>query len=112
MVKVREYITRDGRSPYKKWFGSLDPVAAAKVTVAVVKMELGNTSNIKWIGGIGEYRIDWGPGFRIYLMMEGQQLILLLGGGTKKRQALDIAQAKVLRNEYKQRKKSKHSGGS
>ncbi len=103
-MKVQEYIREDGSSPYEKWFNSLDVQAAAKVTVALSRLELGNTSNIKWINGIGEYRINWGPGYRIYLVMEGKQLIILFGGGTKKSQPSDIKQAKKLYQEYKNRK--------
>jgi putative addiction module killer protein len=68
-------------------------------------LELGHTSAIKWFGGIGEYRIDWGPGYRIYLAQDGKQLIVLFGGGTKQRQETDIAHAQALHNEYKARKK-------
>lgn len=53
----------------------------------------------------GEYRIDWGPGYRIYLAQDGKQLIVLFGGGTKKGQESDINQARVLYQEYKKRKK-------
>ena len=53
-MNVQEYIREDGVSPYQKWFNSLDHVAAAKITVAISRLELGNTSNIKWLGGIGE----------------------------------------------------------
>jgi putative addiction module killer protein len=66
-VKVQEYIKEDGTSPYEEWFNNLDHMAAAKITVAISRLELGNTSSIKWLGGIGEYRINWGPGYRIYL---------------------------------------------
>ncbi|WP_107668158.1 type II toxin-antitoxin system RelE/ParE family toxin [Cyanothece sp. BG0011] len=103
-MKVQEYIREDGSSPYEKWFNSLDVQGAAKVTVALSRLELGNTSNIKWINGIGEYRINWGPGYRIYLVMEGKQLIILLGGGTKKNQSSDIKKAKKFYQEYKNRK--------
>ncbi len=44
-MKVQEYIREDGSNPYQKWFDSLDPQAAAKVTVAIARLELGNTSN-------------------------------------------------------------------
>ena len=54
--------------------------------------------------GIGEYKIDWGPGYRIYLAKDGLQLIVLLGGGSKKRQQRDIDEAKVLWEEYKRSK--------
>jgi putative addiction module killer protein len=103
-MKVQEYIKEDNTSPYQKWFNTLNDTAAAKVTVAVSRLELGNTSNIKWFDGIGEYKIDWGAGYRIYLAQEGKQLIILLGGGTKKTQSSDIEQAKRLYQEYKNRK--------
>lgn len=101
---VQEYIREDGTNPYKKWFDGLDVIAAAKVTVAKSRLELGNTSSVKWLSGIGEYKIDWGPGYRIYLAQEGKQLIILFGGGTKKNQQLDIERAKELYQEYKKRK--------
>ena len=104
-MKLLEYIKEDGSNPYKKWFDTLNAQAAAKVTVAKARIELGNTSNIKWFSGIGEYRIDWGPGYRIYLIRDGIELIILLGGGTKKRQQRDIKKVKILYKEYKTRKK-------
>ena len=52
-MKVQEYLREDNSSPYQKWFNTLDATAAAKV--AVSRLELGNTSNIKWFDGIGEY---------------------------------------------------------
>jgi len=105
-----EYIKEDGSNPYKKWFDTLNAQAAAKVAIATARMELGNTSNIKWFDGIGEYRIDWEPGYRIlsntgYLIQDGKELIILLGGGTKKRQQQNIKKAKALYKEYKTRKK-------
>jgi putative addiction module killer protein len=104
-MKVQEYIKEDGSNPYQKWFDSLDTQAAAKVTVAIARLELGNTSNVKWFDGIGEYRINWGAGYRIYLAQEGKELIILFGGGTKKKQQADINKAKELYQEYKERKK-------
>jgi putative addiction module killer protein len=56
---------------------------------------------------MGEYVIDWGPGYRIYLAKEGDTLIILFGGGTKRRQQKDIEHAKALHIEYKARKKAK-----
>ena len=78
--------------------------AAVKVATAVVRLELGNVSRVKWIGAIGEYRIDWGPAYRIYLAKDGDKLVILLGGGTKQRQRTDIEQAKAMWAEYKARK--------
>ena len=105
-IKIEEYIREDESNPYQEWFDSLNAQAAAKVTVAKLRMELGNTSSIKWFGGMGEYVIDWGPGYRIYLAKDGDTLIVLFGGGTKRGQQRDIAKAKDLLAEYKARKKA------
>ena len=104
MPMIAEYVRDDGSNPYRKWFDSLDARAAAKVAVGVARLEMGNTSNVKWMGAIGEYRIDWGPGYRIYLMRDGNEVIVLLAGGTKKGQQNDIALARALAAEYKARK--------
>ncbi|MFA6037051.1 MAG: type II toxin-antitoxin system RelE/ParE family toxin [Legionellales bacterium] len=103
--KVLEYITADGKSPYAQWFMDLDPNAAAKISSALVRLMRGNISNVKWFKGIGEYKIDFGPGYRIYLAIAGKELIILLGGGTKKNQQKDIDRALSLFNDYKKRKK-------
>jgi putative addiction module killer protein len=71
---------------------------------------MGNTSSIKWFSGIGEYRIDWGPGYRIYLAKDADSLILLLGGGTKRTQQADIESAKAMWAEYKLRKSVEKPG--
>ncbi len=105
-LKVEEYLREDASNPYKQWFDSLSAQAAAKVTVAKLRMELGNTSSVKWFDGMGEYIIDWGPGYRIYLAKDGDTLIVLFGGGTKRRQQRDIDRAKELLAEYKARKKA------
>ena len=88
-IKVEEYIREDASNPYKRWFDSLSSQVAAKVTVAKLRMELGNTSSIKWFDGMGEYVIDWGPGYRIYLAKDGETLIVLFGGGSKRGQQRD-----------------------
>ena len=103
-IRVEEYIRPDGSNPYKTWFDSLDPQAAAKVVTATLRLELGNTSNVNWFAGIGEYVIDWGPGYRIYLAKDGNSLIVLFGCGTKRRQQADIDRAVALHTEYKSRK--------
>lgn len=102
---VQEYIRESGANPFRDWFDGLDSQAAAKVTTGLLRLELGNVSNVKWIGGgLGEYRIDWGPGYRLYLMRDGDELIILFAGGTKKRQNADIKGARALMDEYKARK--------
>ena len=102
---IEEYVREDVSCPFRGWFDDLDVQASAKVATAIVRMELGNLSNVKWIGkGLGEYRIDWGPGYRLYLTQDGDQLVILFVGGTKKRQQADIRQATTLLDEYKSRK--------
>lgn len=104
-MQIEEYVRADGACPFRDWFDDLDTQAAAKVSTAVLRMELGNLAKVKWLGGgLGECRIDWGPGYRVYLTREGDRLILLFLGGTKRRQAADIAQAAALLDEYRRRK--------
>ena len=67
MLSVLEYLDGAGSSPFAKWFQTLDAVAAAKVTTAVRRLELGNFSNVKGVGArVFEDRIDFGPGYRVY----------------------------------------------
>jgi putative addiction module killer protein len=69
-------------------------------------MEQGNLSKVKGVGsGVFEYRIDFGPGYRIYFGKDGDRLVILIGGGTKKRQQLDIAAAQECWAAYKRRKR-------
>ncbi len=106
MIEIREYVDTESRSPYARWFNGLNARAAAKVATALVRMEQGNLSNTKGVGaGVSEYRIDFGPGYRVYFGKDGGTLIVLLGGGTKKRQRKDIETAQDLWREYKQRKR-------
>lgn len=104
-MQIREYLRQDGSSPFAQWFAKLDSQAAAKVTTALYRLGAGNTSSVKWFSGLGEHRIDWGPGYRIYLLQEGSEWILLLGGGTKRTQSADIERARLLAREYRNRKK-------
>ena len=106
MIEVREYLDAEGKSPYAKWFDRLNVAAAVKVTTAVHRMGQGNFSNVKGVGaGVYEFRIDFGPGYRIYFGKDGDRLVILLAGGSKKRQDADIAAAKVNWRDYKRRKR-------
>ena len=105
-MEIREFLDSRGGSPFASWFDDLDAQAAAKVTVALTRMERGNLSNAKGVGGgVQEYRIDWGPGYRVYFGQDGDTLIILLCGGTKRRQQDDIAEAHAHWAEYKRRTK-------
>jgi len=87
MIRVKEYITEEGDSPFADWFNSLDAQAANKVNAYLSRIAEGNTSSLKPIkGAFQEVRIDWGPGYRVYVGREGDTLVILFGGGTKQRQ--------------------------
>ena len=96
MIEVREYLDTEGNSPDTKWFDRLSVTAAVKVTTAVHRMAKGNFSNVK---GVGVYE------YRIYFGKDGDRLVILLPGGSKKRQDVDIASAKRHWREYKCRKR-------
>ena len=105
MHDVREYIDTAGRSPFAKWLRALNVHAAAKVTTALERIADGNLSNVKAAGnGVLEYKIDFGPGYRIYFGRDGGRLVILLAGGAKKRQQEDIRQAKANWEDYRNRK--------
>lgn len=106
MYEPRNYVDEKDRKPFVRWFERLDAIAAAKVATAITRMEQGNFSNAKGVGGgVQECKIDFGPGYRIYFGIDGQRLIILLYGGTKKRQDEDIAKAQEHWADYKRRKK-------
>ena len=106
MIEVAEFVDTRGGSPFGRWVGRLDRHATARVATALYRMEMGNLSNAKSVGGgVLEYRIDFGPGYRIYFGRDGNALIILLGGGTKTRQQRDIEDAVALWREYRRSKR-------
>ena len=73
MIAVGEFVDARGSSPFGRWFGGLDRHAAARVATALYRMEMGNLPNAKGVGGgVLEYRIDFGPGYRIYFGRDGE----------------------------------------
>lgn len=105
MVEIREYVDVAGRSPYREWVIKLDPATRARIIASVLRMELGNFSTAKSVGaGVSELRLDFGPGYRIYFGKDGDKLVILLGGGSKRRQQANIEEAHALWTEYKRRK--------
>jgi putative addiction module killer protein len=106
-MKILEYLDQAGRSPFAEWFASIEARAASKVTIALARISLGNLSNVKGVGhGLLEYRLDYGPGYRIYFGRDGEEIVILLAGGTKKRQQNDIDAAQERWRDYKCRKGS------
>jgi putative addiction module killer protein len=105
MIEVRRYVDSEGRTPFVRWFQNVEPGARARVGVALDKILAGNLTALKGLGsGLFEIRLDYGPGYRIYCGRDGATLVILLGGGTKKRQQEDIAGARLLWRDYKARK--------
>ena len=106
MIAVREYVDLEGRSPHAGWFNRLNAQAAAKVAAALVRLEMGNLSGVKGVGaGVFEHRIDFGPGYRIYFGKDGDALVILLAGGTKRRQRQDVETARDHWRDDKRRKR-------
>ena len=111
-MKLVEYLDYMGRSPFEIWFKRINAQSAAKVTTALVRLEGGNTSNVKSLGsGVHELKIDFGPGYRVYFGYDGPKVVILLAGGTKKRQDKDIDTAKKRWADYKARKKKETKKG-
>jgi putative addiction module killer protein len=84
---------------FSKWKRGLrDVKARAKIAFCIRKMELGNFGDVKPVGeGISEARIHYGPGYRLYFIQNGKQIIVLLCGGDKSTQSKDINTAKELK---------------
>ena len=111
MIQIQEYVSNENESPFRQWFDDLDAQAAAIVTTAIGRLGDGNTSNVKPIGeGAAELRIDRGPGYRIYFGWDGKALVILLGGGTKRRQQNDIDAALRRWRDCKRRKAGSRKG--
>ena len=106
MIGIRLYVDRSGRNPFERGFERQDDGTQARITMALDRLERGNFSAVKGAGaGVYELRLDFGPGYRVYFGKDGEQLVILLGGGIKKRQQADIEAARALWKEYKQRKR-------
>ena len=76
------------------------------MTTAIARIEAGNLGDVKPAGhGISERRVTFGPGYRLYFGQDDKKLVVLLTGGTKKRQSKDIEQARAFWADCKQRKK-------
>jgi putative addiction module killer protein len=76
-----------------------------RIATALTRISLGNFSNVEGVGsGVFEYKLDFGPGYRIYFGKDGRALVILLVGGSKKRQQRDMNTAPANWQDYKRRK--------
>jgi putative addiction module killer protein len=106
LSELVEYLDERGRSIFGGWKSALDPVTRARIQRALLKLEQGNLSGLKAVGeGVLEMRLDFGPGYRHYFAKDGETLVVLLGGGTKRQQQEDIDAAQGRWKSYKERKK-------
>jgi putative addiction module killer protein len=107
-LQLRTYVDEHGRVPFEAWVLDLDQRAQSKVTIGLVRLARGNLSNVEAVGaGVSELKLDWGPGYRVYFGQDGKTIVVLLCGGTKKRQGRDIAVAKMRWADYKARKSAR-----
>jgi len=103
MFEIREYIARNGRAPFSSWLDGLKDVRTrARIRARLNRIRLGNFGDCKPVGnGVFELRLAFGPGYRVYFGREGEQLILLLGGGDKSTQDRDIEKARLAWTDYR-----------
>ena len=89
MIEIRK------SEKYLKWFGKLkDRIAKKRIQARLIKLSEGYFGDVKPVGhGVSEFRIDYGPGYRIYYMQRGKALVILLAGGDKSTQSKDIETA-------------------
>ena len=94
-IEVRETIV------FADWLESLrDDLARARIQARILRLKAGNAGDAKPVGeGVSEMRIDHGPGYRLYFVRRGSELIILLAGGDKRTQAKDIKTAVRLAKE-------------
>ncbi len=106
-LQLEELVDPAGRSPFARWFARLDARAAARVTSSLYRLAAGNLSHVKSVGGgVLELRVDFGPGYRVYLGRHGARLVILLGGGSKSRQSADIEVAKARWAAWRRRRRA------
>ena len=103
MIKVVHFIGEDGTDHFDTWLQAQSREGRARIQTRIDRVEEGNLGDHKSVGGgVFELRITFGPGYRVYYGRDGQEIVILLGGGTKQRQNADIKQAQRNWHQYKQ----------
>ena len=97
MLEIQEFQWGDGTAPFADWFKRLPARTADRVDTALRRMRHGNLGDVERVGeGFFERRLHFGPGYRIYFGREGNQVVILLAGGTKRTQGRDTQAARRL----------------
>ncbi len=107
-IRIELYIT-GGDCPFEDWLDGLrDRIGRAKVRVQIDRLSLGNFGKCRFLkGGVGELKIEWGPGYRVYFARLDPRSVLLLCGGDKASQQADIARAVEYWTDYQERRHGK-----
>lgn len=102
---LRYYVAANGRRPFAEWLRSLpDRNGAARVQIRLERLRLGNFGDARSLGkGLSELRINVGPGYRVYFMVEGKSVVVLFCGGDKATQSQDIRRAREYFADYRRR---------
>lgn len=105
--EIESYVTEKGETPFLKWLEQLkDQKARTRLYARLDRASHGNFGDwkdLKNAKGVYEMREHYGQGYRIYYSVEGQKIVLLLAGSTKKEQNKTIAKAKEHLADYKRR---------
>jgi putative addiction module killer protein len=105
-LTIREYVTADGRNPFREWLQTLDLSVRARIHARILRFEMDNLGDRKNVGsGVWEARLLFGAGYRIDFGRDGSALIVLLVGGIKSTQRSDIRVAKEFRRDYVEAKR-------
>jgi len=98
MVDVRQ------TDEFSDWLGGLkDLQAKSRILTRIRRLSLGNIGDVKPVGsGVSEIRIHYGPGYRVYFVQRGNEIIILLCGGDKSTQAKDIKEAIALASDLEE----------
>ena len=103
-MDIQIYRDKNGNEPFERWLTSIrDNRTVARIDNRLKRVRLGQLGDHRSIGeGVFEFRLDFGPGYRIYFGRIGNQRLLLLMGGDKNSQAKDIARAKQYWKDFKE----------
>jgi putative addiction module killer protein len=107
-VEIRHYLTSAGTDPYQRWLDKLKDLRE-RVTIQrrIDRMANGNFGDHRFCrNGVWELRIQFGPGYRVYYGREGETVVVLLCGGSKRTQSTDINKAVGYWLDYQQRRKA------